>query len=73
MSLTNNEDRSVVLWYMNGCIATFYQSDQEQQRKKVPVDTISFTNKAYLAFRKVNLLVKYLFVEQLHEKANFYK
>jgi hypothetical protein len=50
-----NEFKSVVLWHMNGCIATLYEQKQEQ--KRVPIDTISFTNKAYLAFQKVDELV----------------
>lgn len=52
-----DEFKSVVLWHMNGCIATIYEQTQDQKRK-VPVDTISFTNKAYLAFHRVDELVK---------------
>jgi hypothetical protein len=52
-----NEFKSVVLWHMDGCIATFYEQKQDQKRK-VPIDTISFTNKADFAYKKVDELVK---------------
>lgn len=57
MSIAKNEYKSAVLWYMNGCIATFYKAENEDQKKKIPVDTVSFTSKAYLAFRGIDLLV----------------
>ncbi|EPB85758.1 hypothetical protein HMPREF1544_07427 [Mucor circinelloides 1006PhL] len=41
---------------MNGIVATFYESESQDQKKKVLVDTISFTSKAYLAFRKISSL-----------------
>ncbi|CAO3638699.1 unnamed protein product [Mucor fragilis] len=41
---------------MNGIVATFYESEDQDQKKKVLVDTISFTSKAYLAFRKISSL-----------------
>ncbi|KAI9485925.1 MAG: hypothetical protein EXX96DRAFT_25343 [Benjaminiella poitrasii] len=41
---------------MNGCIATFYESESDDQKKKIPIETISFTTKAYLAFRNVDSL-----------------
>lgn len=56
MSITKNEYKSAVLWYMNGIVATFYESENQDQKKKVLVDTISFTSKAYLAFRKISSL-----------------
>ncbi|GAN06966.1 leucine rich repeat protein [Mucor ambiguus] len=40
---------------MNGIVATFYESENQDQ-KKILVDTISFTSKAYLAFRKISSL-----------------
>lgn len=60
LSMSNtNEVKSVVLWYLNGCLATFYKAQQDDEpKKKVLIDTISFTNKAYLAYRQVNILVK---------------
>lgn len=57
MSIAKNEYKSAVLWYMNGIVATFYESEDQDQKKKVLVDTISFTSKAYLAFRKISSLV----------------
>ncbi|KAI7904875.1 uncharacterized protein BX663DRAFT_469984 [Cokeromyces recurvatus] len=56
MSIAKNEYKSVVLWHMNGCIATFYESKPDNQKKKVPIETVSFTTKAYLAFKKMNSL-----------------
>lgn len=56
MSITN-EVNSVVLWYLNGCSATFYKAQDEDQKKRKVVDTVTFTNKAYLAYRQVNSLV----------------
>lgn len=56
MSIAKNEYKSAVIWYMNGIVATFYKSESQDQTKKVLVDTISFTSKAYLAFRKINSL-----------------
>ena len=66
MSITNE----VVLWYLNGCVASLYSPQRDAVTgKRVPKDTVSFTNKAYLAYKQVNSLVqkKYLLtVKQQH-------
>ncbi|KAI8644808.1 hypothetical protein BD408DRAFT_383043 [Parasitella parasitica] len=57
MSIAKNEYKSAVMWYMNGqAIATFYESDTKDQKKKVLLDTVSFSSKAYLAFRRIHSL-----------------
>jgi hypothetical protein len=47
--------KSAVLWHMNGCIATFYEQKDDEKRK--PIETISFTSKATVGFRQVDILV----------------
>lgn len=56
MSIENQ--KTVVLWYLEGCIATFYELQDD--KKKVPIDTVCFRDKAYLAFRQVDILVRIL-------------
>ncbi|CEP10799.1 hypothetical protein [Parasitella parasitica] len=57
MSISKNEYKSAVMWYMNGqVIATFYESANKDQKKKILIDTVSFSSKAYLAFRRINSL-----------------
>ncbi|KAI8048930.1 uncharacterized protein B0P05DRAFT_564039 [Gilbertella persicaria] len=53
--MSKNGHKSVVLWHMNGSMATIYQYSEEQ-KKRVPLETISFVSKAYLAFRKIDEL-----------------
>lgn len=48
-----------VLWYMQGCVATFYQctdEGEEQQKKKKLVSTESFVLNVNLAYRQLNSL-----------------
>ncbi|KAI8993331.1 hypothetical protein BDB01DRAFT_832159 [Pilobolus umbonatus] len=49
----NNERRSVTLWHLNGCLATFYEID-DTTHKKVPTETVCFINKVYLGFKRVD-------------------
>jgi hypothetical protein len=51
-----NELKSVVLWYMDRCIATVNKIEKETKKKK-PIETICFLNKAYLAFKQIDILV----------------
>lgn len=53
--MTKNQ-KTVVLWYLEGCIATFYELQDDG--KKIPIDTVCFRDKAYLAFRQVDILVR---------------
>ncbi|KAI8889792.1 outer arm dynein light chain 1 [Backusella circina FSU 941] len=46
--------KSAVLWHLNGSIATFYEQIDNEKRK--PIETISFTSKAYVGFRQVDIL-----------------
>lgn len=57
MSIVSNGFKSAVLWHMNGCIVTFYEAENQNEKKRKPTDTICFTNKANLAHRNVNSLV----------------
>ncbi|ORY89927.1 hypothetical protein BCR43DRAFT_118860 [Syncephalastrum racemosum] len=50
LDLSPKQQMTAIIWYMQGCIATFYDS------KKKPVGTESLLLAANLAYRKINLL-----------------
>lgn len=52
LDLTPKQQMTAIIWYMQGCIATFYDN------KKKPVGTESLLLAANLAYRKINLLVR---------------
>ncbi|CEI89483.1 hypothetical protein RMCBS344292_03838 [Rhizopus microsporus] len=55
MNSSNHESTFVVLWYMNGCTATVYKKEKNNEKKE-PIKTICFANKAYLAFKQIDCL-----------------
>ncbi|KAI7896237.1 uncharacterized protein EV154DRAFT_476604 [Mucor mucedo] len=51
--MSRENQKSVTLWYLGGCSATFYELRDDG---KIPISTVEFRDKAFLAFRQVDIL-----------------